>query len=178
MRCSKSEYVLHRMLFSDSEEKAKLLSSQHARLPDTGGTKETIFGAGEALPVPRPGVLPTGVRSVPAGERGSATKGDPGACNRVERAEEVKVRFVASNGKNCKSRGGRSPESRTYSLSSTKRECRNRPPSVRSRNSIRAVSIGSVQTHCFIFSAVRLSPQRERPVSGRLTNGQVFIARG
>ena len=60
----------------------------------------------------------------------------------------------------------------------TKRECRNRSASVRSRNSIRAVSFGSTQTHYLIRSAVRFSPQPDRACSGKFTNGQFSITRG
>lgn len=51
-------------------------------------------------------------------------------------------------------------------------ECRSRSPSVHSRNSITATSLGRTQTHFFIFSASKISPHRARSVSGRFTNAR------
>ena len=56
-------------------------------------------------------------------------------------------------------------------------ECRRWSLSVHSKNSICATSLGRTQTHFFISSAVKPSPQRERCVSGRLTNGHPRITR-
>jgi hypothetical protein len=49
--------------------------------------------------------------------------------------------------------------------------CRRRSASVHSKNYIWATASGRSQTHFFIFSAVRLSPQRDSCLSGNFTNG-------
>src|SRR6267154_6360796 len=51
-------------------------------------------------------------------------------------------------------------------------------PSVHSRNSITATSLGRTQTHFFIFSASKISPHLARPVSGRFTNGHLSVTSG
>src|ERR1700730_2430719 len=44
------------------------------------------------------------------------------------------------------------------SRSATNLECRSLSPSVHSRNSITATSLGRTHTHCFIFSSSKISP--------------------
>src|SRR5204862_4195888 len=56
-------------------------------------------------------------------------------------------------------------------------ECRNLSPSVHSRNSICATASGLNQTAFFIFSALSSSPNRDRLVSGKFTNGQASVTR-
>ena len=46
------------------------------------------------------------------------------------------------------------------------------PASVHSTNATWQTSFGLTQRHCFIFSAVSDSPQREALFSGRFANGQ------
>src|SRR6266705_3399049 len=56
-------------------------------------------------------------------------------------------------------------------------ECRNLSASVHSRNSICATASGLNQTAFFIFLALSSSPNLDRLVSGKFTNGQVGVTR-
>jgi hypothetical protein len=51
-------------------------------------------------------------------------------------------------------------------------QCHKCPASVHSTNATWQTSFGLTQRHCFIFSAVSDSPQREALFSGRFANGQ------
>src|SRR5713101_9828741 len=63
------------------------------------------------------------------------------------------------------------------SRSPTNFECRHLSASVHSRNSICATASGLNQTAFFIFSALSSSPNRDRLVSGKFTNGHAGVTR-